>query len=41
MPVIWDGFEMSSEYGLRFSRLNPIGVHDPDFFYYVWEAFLE
>ncbi len=38
MPIIWDGIELDSKYGLSLYYLNPVGVHDPNEFYYLWEV---
>lgn len=37
MPVIWEmrGY-YEDEKGLSFDRLNGVGEHDPEKFYYVW-----
>jgi hypothetical protein len=39
MSIIWreQGFA-ENELGLVFSRINDIGEHDPQKFYYVWEV---
>lgn len=39
MPLVWEklGF-YEHEKGMDFRRINPIGQHDPDKYYYVWEV---
>ena len=39
MPVIWErvGY-YETERDLRFDRINHVGEHDPEKFYYIWEV---
>ena len=37
MPVVWDAVgKEECEGSLNFYRINDVGVHDPDRYYYLW-----
>lgn len=39
MPVVWEnqGY-YENEIGLNFYRINDIGQHSPNNYYYIWEV---
>ena len=37
MPIVWEKLgEFENEYGIDFRRINDIGQHDPEKYYYAW-----
>ena len=39
MPIVWqEQGRYENEEGLRFYRINDIGEHNPEKFYYIWEV---
>jgi hypothetical protein len=39
MPLVWKHVDFEEYEGnLKFSRINNIGEHDPQNFYYIWKV---